>query len=239
MWRRDWTPIILLILVLAVQTSYALECRGTRCRTEECDENGECICKLPDPSTILDGDRLYLGGKLCDEEQVMCDGTNSFWCEHGGRCNEIIQGENYTCDCPPGFIGEHCEHSGAPCGNMFCFHQGECMKEDSLCDCPSNWRGSANCSLPTKIDVLNNTAPSTDATEYTDGGNEWLVPFVSAVIVVGALGIAVSLGKKLYKKRRAGAMKFQQLSHVQVQGFSDDDDDPLTHEPLAWGNGTR
>lgn len=78
MWRRDWTPIILLILVLAVQTSYALECRGTRCRTEECDENGECICKLPDPSTILDGDRLYLGGKLCDEEQVMCDGTNSF-----------------------------------------------------------------------------------------------------------------------------------------------------------------
>lgn len=113
------------------------------------------------------------------------------------------------------------------------------MKEDSLCDCPSNWRGSANCSLPTKIDVLNNTAPSTDATEYTDGGNEWLVPFVSAVIVVGALGIAVSLGKKLYKKRRAGAMKFQQLSHVQVQGFSDDDDDPLAHEPLAWGNGTR
>jgi len=32
-------------------------------------------------------------GKFCDEEMSMCDGTNSFWCEHGGSCEEIVQGE--------------------------------------------------------------------------------------------------------------------------------------------------
>ena len=53
-------------------------------------------------------------GKFCDEEMSMCDGTNSFWCEHGGSCEEIVQGEKYSCNCPDGFGGEHCEHSGAP-----------------------------------------------------------------------------------------------------------------------------
>ncbi|QCE10364.1 EGF-like [Vigna unguiculata] len=59
----------------------------------------------------------------------MCDGTNSFWCEHGGSCEEIVQGEKYSCKCPDGFGGEHCEHSGAPCGESFCFHNAECLAE--------------------------------------------------------------------------------------------------------------
>jgi len=36
-------------------------------------------------------------GMFCDEEMSMCDGTNSFWCEHGGSCEEIVQGEKYSC----------------------------------------------------------------------------------------------------------------------------------------------
>ena len=36
-------------------------------------------------------------GKFYDEEMSMCDGTNSFWCEHGGSCEEIVQGEKYSC----------------------------------------------------------------------------------------------------------------------------------------------
>ncbi|KAJ7942315.1 Epidermal growth factor-like domain, partial [Quillaja saponaria] len=60
---------------------------ATSCKTGLCNSNtGTCICNLPDPSTILDGDRVFLGGKFCDEEMTMCDGTNSFWCENGGTC---------------------------------------------------------------------------------------------------------------------------------------------------------
>ncbi|KAH9308320.1 hypothetical protein KI387_036231, partial [Taxus chinensis] len=153
-------------------------------------------------------------GKFCDEEQVMCDGTNSFWCEHGGVCEEIIQGENYTCKCSPGYIGEHCQHSGTPCGNIFCFHQAECIEENSWCACPPHWRGSVDCSLPTQIEhTLNDATPSFVTTNYRGGGNEWLVPFVSVVIVVGVLGSVISWTKRIYyKKRKADATKFQQLS---------------------------
>jgi len=102
-------------------------------------------------------------GKFCDEEMSMCDGTNSFWCEHGGSCEEIVQGEKYSCNCPDGFGGEHCEHSGAPCGESFCFHNAECLAEaGDVCQCPSEWRGSADCSLLTKP---TGSKPNFDAVE--------------------------------------------------------------------------
>lgn len=81
----------------------------------------------------------------------MCDGTNSFWCEHGGQCEEIVQGEVYTCKCPRGYSGEHCELVGVPCGkNIFCFHGAECLvKEGDPCACPPGWKGSPDCLVPT------------------------------------------------------------------------------------------
>lgn len=90
-------------------------------------------------------------GRFCDEEQIMCDGTNSFRCEHGARCNEIVHGEDYTCICQPGYSGTHCEHIGAPCGQIFCFHEAECLEgvEGDACECPADWRGSSDCSKPT------------------------------------------------------------------------------------------
>lgn len=91
-------------------------------------------------------------GKFCDEEMTMCDGTNEFWCEHGGKCEEIVQGEIYDCKCPAGYAGEHCEHSGTPCGQIFCFHEAQCLalsQVHNACDCPPDWKGSADCSLPT------------------------------------------------------------------------------------------
>ncbi|CAL5349200.1 unnamed protein product [Camellia sinensis] len=112
----------------------ALPCDDDRCKTGSCNSTGYCICNLPDPSTILDGDRPFQGGRFCDEEMTMCDGTNSFWCGNGGTCEEIVQGENYKCQCQTGHSGEHCELAGAPCGDIFCFHGGACLVENDVCD---------------------------------------------------------------------------------------------------------
>ncbi|GLJ18557.1 hypothetical protein SUGI_0330160 [Cryptomeria japonica] len=213
---------------------FSVKCDGRLCKSGECDEDGQCICKLPDPSTILDGDRPFLGGKHCDEERIMCDGTNSFWCEHGGVCEEIIQGENYTCKCPPGYIGEHCEYSGAPCGSMFCFHRAECIIEDRECACPHNWRGSVDCAFPTKPKhSLNDTTPNFEATHHEGGGNEWFVPLVSVVVGVGVLGSVVSWTKTYHKKREAEATKFQQLSQAQIEACLDTDDEDDNNNLMA------
>ncbi|XP_048233403.1 uncharacterized protein LOC8261912 isoform X1 [Ricinus communis] len=150
---KDFSSIVavaILFLGSWVDIVQPLPCEdNTKCGTGSCDITGSCICNLPNPSTILDGDRPFLGGKHCDEEMIMCDGTNSFWCEHGGKCVEIVQGENYTCKCLPGFIGDHCEHSGKACGRIHCFHEAKCLVEDEICECPSDWKGNADCSLPT------------------------------------------------------------------------------------------
>ena len=61
-----------------------------------------------------------------------------------------VKGEDDSCKCPPGYIGENCEHPGASCGRIFCFHEAECLTESDVCECPPNWKGSVDCSHPTK-----------------------------------------------------------------------------------------
>ncbi|XP_020532284.1 neurogenic locus notch homolog protein 1 isoform X2 [Amborella trichopoda] len=204
----------------------------TRCNTGNCDEDGSCICRIPVPSTILDGDRPFLGGQFCDEVQMMCDGTNSFWCEHGGTCVELVHGENYSCRCLSGFVGVHCEHTGAPCGEIFCFHHAECLVEGSVCECPPDWKGSFDCSLPTKhaASVVNSTH-SNPPHEDRNGDGNWYVTFI-IVCSLGAIAGAVIVAKKYYKKPESMAPKFQQLAQVQIQGFLDDDDEEEENDCL-------
>ncbi|KAL3675535.1 hypothetical protein R1sor_025483 [Riccia sorocarpa] len=82
----------------------------------------KCVCLLPDHDSVMNGDRSSLGVVFCDTPSTMCDGTNSFWCESGGTCNEVVQGENYTCACALGFSGVHCQDRGLVCGDSFCFN---------------------------------------------------------------------------------------------------------------------
>ncbi|QCE12350.1 sushi, nidogen and EGF-like domain-containing protein 1 [Vigna unguiculata] len=206
---------------------YSFECEDDRCKTGFCNSSGACICNLPDPSTILNGNRTFLGGKFCDEEMSMCDGTNSFWCEHGGSCEEIVQGEKYSCNCPDGFGGEHCEHSGAPCGESFCFHNAECLAEaGDVCQCPSEWRGSADCSLLTKPTDFNSNSTETKLSKVSSSSSDSNKTL--AVLALSSVGAAVAgaiYGKKVFSKKKREAVKFQQLSEIQASGIFDDDDD--------------
>ncbi|KAG2404289.1 uncharacterized protein HKW66_Vig0112110 [Vigna angularis] len=213
-------------LLLGSLNVYSFECGDDSCKTGLCNSSGACICNLPDPSTILNGNRTFLGGKFCDEEMTMCDGTNSFWCEHGGACEEIVQGEKYSCKCPPGFGGEHCEHSGASCGQSFCFHNAECLAEaGDVCQCPSEWRGSADCSLLTKPTDFTSNSTETKLSKVSSSSDSNKTLGVLALSSLGAAVAGAIYGKKVFSKKKREAVKFQQLSEMQASGILDDDDD--------------
>ncbi|XVE77171.1 hypothetical protein DITRI_Ditri13aG0040300 [Diplodiscus trichospermus] len=231
--------VIAISLFLGSLNVHSLPCEDNRCQTGSCNSNGACICNVPDPSTILDGDRPFLGGKFCDEEMTMCDGSNSFWCENGGICEEIVQGEEYSCKCPPGYGGERCEHHGAPCGRIFCFHGAECMAESNACECPHNWKGSVDCSLPTKNTT--DTSRNSDMSQLPHWGSSnsstnWIVVVVAISFSVGAVAGGAIYAKKLFAKKER-APKFQQLSRMRSRGILDDDDDDDTMVPEMSRNG--
>ncbi|KAK7394738.1 hypothetical protein VNO78_15275 [Psophocarpus tetragonolobus] len=218
--------VVAVLLLLGSLNVYSLECEDHRCKTGLCNSTGACICNLPDPSTILNGDRAFLGGEFCDEEVTMCDGTNSFWCEHGSTCEEIVQGEKYSCRCPPGFAGEHCEHYGAPCGQTFCFHNAECLAEaGDVCQCPSEWKGSADCSLPTQPTDFYSNSSNTKLSKVNSSSDSDRTLAVLAFSSVGAAAAGAIYGKKLFSKRKREAVKFHQLSEMQIQGILDDNED--------------
>ncbi|XVF80106.1 hypothetical protein PTKIN_Ptkin15bG0043800 [Pterospermum kingtungense] len=229
-------------LLLGSLNVHSLSCEDSRCKTGSCNSAGNCICNLPDPSTILDGDRPFLGGKFCDEEMTMCDGTNSFWCENGGICEEIVQGEDYSCICPPGYSGDHCEHPGARCGRIFCFHGAECLAESGVCQCPPNWKGSVDCSLPTQ----NTTDPSMNSNmpqfphwgSSNNSSTNWIVVVVAISFSIGAVAGGAIYAKKLFGKKET-APKFQQLSRMQSRGILDDDDERDTMVPEMSRNGNQ
>lgn len=161
----------------------------------------------------------------------MCDGTNSFWCEHGGICEEIVQGENYTCRCPQGYTGDHCEHSGAPCGPLFCFHQAECLVEGHLCECPPQWKGSVDCSVPTKQESDSDSNSSAKKSSGDRHSSNWVVVLVILCSVATVAGIGIYV-KRLYSRKEAG-MSFQPMSQVQESAVEDNEGDSLVSSRLA------
>ncbi|XP_043716376.1 protein crumbs homolog 1-like [Telopea speciosissima] len=230
---------LLSLLLLVSFNASALPCADNRCKTGNCSDTGACFCNLPDPSTILEGDRSFLGGRFCNEEQIMCDGTNSSWCEHGATCDEIVHGENYTCKCLPGYSGIHCEHVGAPCGRLFCFHEAECLVEDDVCECPPDWRGSVDCSLPTRTDTEPTTNSTTKVLTHADGKNntKWLAVSLVISCTIAAVSIVSIYAKRFSKKRGGEGPKFQELSQIQTHNvFDDDEDDSSVSEAFLNDN---
>ncbi|XP_022759559.1 delta-like protein 1 [Durio zibethinus] len=233
--------VVAISLLFGSLNVHSLPCEDSRCKTGSCNRTGACICNLPDPSTILDGDRPFLGGEFCDTKMTMCDGTNSFWCENGGICEEIVQGEDYSCKCPPGYTGERCEHPGAPCGRIFCFHEAECLAQSDVCQCPPNWQGSVDCSLPTK----NTTDSSMDSItsqlphwRSSNSSTNWIVVVVAISFSIGAVAGGAIYAKKLFGKKET-APKFQQLSRMKSLGILDDDDEGDTMVPEMSRNGNQ
>jgi len=85
-------------------------------------------------------------------------------CENNGVCNDG------TCDCPPGFLGAHCE-SFDSCINVVCLNGGVCLNGD--CSCAAGFEGT-DCSFKTQDKYVGNYI----ATDVCVSGNYNYAPSV-------------------------------------------------------------
>nr|XP_033783424.1 protocadherin Fat 2 [Geotrypetes seraphini]XP_033783425.1 protocadherin Fat 2 [Geotrypetes seraphini]XP_033783426.1 protocadherin Fat 2 [Geotrypetes seraphini] len=99
--------------------------------------NGEDVSQLRETKAgkILE----EVGIKQCCSPGGACNGDP---CHHGGFCVELHSGD-YTCMCPPSFIGHHCEFWDGPCESQPCFHGGTCSTTSTgyTCSCLLQYQG--------------------------------------------------------------------------------------------------
>lgn len=170
----------------------------------------------------------------------MCDGSNTFYCESGGVCNEIVQGENYTCTCPPGFAGEHCNFAGELCGDIYCYNGGICHQAQgsSSCDCPSKFHGSKDCSVSAAI-VVQHAPPPKMIVKSKHGINEWWVPLGVVLAIIFSISCVSGLALRSYKRRMSQIpqIRFQELREMKLsegEDFISDDEDKSFQRSKEW-----
>ncbi|CAG5117131.1 unnamed protein product [Candidula unifasciata] len=96
------------------------------CKHGTCHLPGQCVC------------HKGWAGPLCDVEELFC--LEHKPCQNGGTCLHDAF-FNYTCNCPSGFTGTHCE---VPlCHHNFCLHGGSCQIAEGTryCLCPEQFTG--------------------------------------------------------------------------------------------------
>eukprot|EP00271_Cylindrocystis_brebissonii_P014214 TRINITY_DN35496_c0_g1_i1.p1 TRINITY_DN35496_c0_g1~~TRINITY_DN35496_c0_g1_i1.p1 ORF type:complete len:284 (+),score=39.74 TRINITY_DN35496_c0_g1_i1:650-1501(+) len=114
-----------------------------------CDVNsaGGLYCRCLAPTAL---EPAFYRGLQCEMPATMCADTVDYYCAMYSTCDEIIQGEVYKCNnCTAPWGGMFCDEMGKECGSsgLRCYNGGSCRY--SSCNCPSEWRGNANCTLPT------------------------------------------------------------------------------------------
>eukprot|EP00850_Spirogloea_muscicola_P015542 SM000120S25691 [mRNA] locus=s120:137675:139748:- [translate_table: standard] len=186
-----------------------------------CRESGvhdKCDCPAPNATHPT-----FFLGEHCETPATMCADTNQFFCANGGTCNEIVQGEMYTCEkCDAGFGGEHCTLMGEPCGggadghpSTFCFNNGTCDQELEQCVCPEDWLGSDDCSTRTPAPDPN-APPGLDFTGRKGGDGSWIGATFGTIGGLVLLGAIAYLAYRHYQDQnrrfgKGGRVKFQDL----------------------------
>ena len=57
----------------------------------------------------------------------------------------FIQVDSYQCDCPPGFVGYHCDIDQRRCGSDPCLNGGQCLQFNDgtyICNCSKGFTGN-------------------------------------------------------------------------------------------------
>ncbi|CAF0851854.1 unnamed protein product [Adineta ricciae] len=86
----------------------------------------------PDPTKL---------GKYCNSSASICDLRKP--CLNDGNCTSTNNNQDYTCLCPAGFTGNHCETKDGPCKANTCIN-GACNETSDKefdCTCTPGWEG--------------------------------------------------------------------------------------------------
>ncbi|CAF2929625.1 unnamed protein product [Rotaria sp. Silwood2] len=97
------------------------------------------IVPCPCPNTTNIGVNCNISSTLCDVLKP---------CQNNGTCINIQSNiPSYSCSCPFGFTGIHCEFDHRPCKPNTCLYHGICNNTSNLtfnCICNQGWQG-INC----------------------------------------------------------------------------------------------
>ncbi|CAF0808853.1 unnamed protein product [Adineta ricciae] len=80
-------------------------------------------------------------GKYCNSSASICDLRKP--CLNDGNCTNTNNNQDYTCLCPAGFTGNHCETKDGPCKVNTCIN-GACNEtsdKEFYCTCTPGWEG--------------------------------------------------------------------------------------------------
>ncbi|XP_072319417.1 slit homolog 1 protein-like [Eucyclogobius newberryi] len=90
-------------------------------------------------------DKFQCSGPVDEWVQVKCSPCVSSPCLNQGQCRDD-QTQNYSCSCPSGFMGKHCETPVDPCVSEPCTNGGACISDEQTggfsCACAFGFHGA-------------------------------------------------------------------------------------------------
>lgn len=116
-------------------------------------------------------DKFQCNGPVEASVQAKCSPCVSSPCQNRGQCRDDHT-QQYTCSCPTGFMGKHCETPVDPCVSNPCTNGGTCLSDEQTggfsCACAFGFHG-AFCEV--NIDDCEDHGCENDATCVDGVGN--------------------------------------------------------------------